>query len=404
MRRSAPAVLMALALVCSGTAAAAPATAAATTVSAATLLSRLVVAPESGASSYVRARFAYPVDADHDCQSTRAEVLIQESSRTVAFSSRSHCVVTTGRWTSYYDGVVVTTASALQIDHLVPLEQAWVSGARTWTSAQRTSYANDLAFGPGLVAVTARLNMAKGARDPARWLPPKTGARCLYAVQWVQVKYRWGSPSTPPSAPRSRASCAGRAERSGRGTDAHDRARGRDTGDPDADTRPCSDPDRDSHAHADADSHTDAHTDAGAGVHGEHERRRPGPVRADDGPRDHGCVGGRDRRCALQDHDDVADRHGRRAGPDRPRLQHRRCDRRLPRRRRRHRHPQRGDRALPDLVHAALAAAGAVCLPRHVAVARRNARRGRSSAAAPSADRADLRRARPPRGCGRPRW
>lgn len=191
MRRSAPTVLTVLGLLLwSGAVDVAPATAA-TSVPAATLLSRLVVAPESGATSYVRTRFAYPVDADHDCQSTRAEVLIQESSRTVAFSSRSHCVVAKGRWTSYYDGVTVTAASALQIDHLVPLEQAWVSGARTWTAAQRTSYANDLAFGPGLVAVTARLNMSKGARDPARWLPPKAAARCLYALQWVEVKYRW---------------------------------------------------------------------------------------------------------------------------------------------------------------------------------------------------------------------
>lgn len=193
MRRSAQAVVVALSLlVWSSAVDVEQATATSAPVSAKALLARLVTAPEAGSGTYVRSRFAYPSDADHDCQDTRAEVLLQESSARAAFTSSKHCVVRSGRWSSYYDGAVATSAAALQVDHLVPLAQAWVSGARSWTAAQRTSYANDLAYGPTLVAVSSRQNLAKGDRDPARWLPPLTSARCVYATQWVQVKYRWG--------------------------------------------------------------------------------------------------------------------------------------------------------------------------------------------------------------------
>ena len=55
----------------------------------------------------------------------------------------------------------------------------------------RTAFANDITFWPSLVATTDNVNSAKGARDPAEWLPPRKAARCTYAIQWVQVKYRW---------------------------------------------------------------------------------------------------------------------------------------------------------------------------------------------------------------------
>ena len=192
MRKQLVAVLASIGLAAIGlTATSQTAEATTSTISARSLLSRIPNASESGASSYVRTKFTYPIDANKDCQDTRAEVLLQETKAPVAYTKESHCVVKTGRWYSYYDGVYVTSASGVQIDHLVPLEQAWVSGARTWTAAQRTQYANDLTFGSTLVAVTARTNLSKGDRDPAHWLPPRAAARCTYAIQWVDVKYRW---------------------------------------------------------------------------------------------------------------------------------------------------------------------------------------------------------------------
>ena len=165
--------------------------AAASTITARTLLFKLAVNSESGGSSYDRSYFTHWIDTNGDCQNTRAEVLISETKTTPTYSSSSHCTVAAGKWYSTYDGATWTNASDVDIDHLVPLKEAWESGARLWSTDNRTRYANDLSFWPSLIAVTDNVNQSKGDRDPTDWLPPRTAARCTYAIQWVQVKYRW---------------------------------------------------------------------------------------------------------------------------------------------------------------------------------------------------------------------
>ena len=61
----------------------------------------------------------------------------------------------TGRLYSYYDGATWTKASDVDIDHMVPLKEAWESCARLWSVTNRTRYANDLGFYATLIAVTA---------------------------------------------------------------------------------------------------------------------------------------------------------------------------------------------------------------------------------------------------------
>jgi len=119
----------------------------------------LRVAGETNAG-YERSKFKHWVDADDDCQHTRAEVLVQES--TVA--TTGGCTITTGKWFSYYDRRTWTQASDVDIDHLVPLAEAWGSGAKAWTAGTRQRFANDLADRRALVAVTDNVNQAKGAR------------------------------------------------------------------------------------------------------------------------------------------------------------------------------------------------------------------------------------------------
>src|SRR5665648_316786 len=165
--------------------------ASATTITARSLLSKLALKSETGNSSYSRIYFKHWIDADRDCQDTRAEVLIAESKVTPRYSTTRHCTVATGRWYSYYDGATWTKASDVDIDHMVPLKEAWKSGARLWSVTDRTRYATDLGFSAALIAVTDNVNQAKGDRDPAGWLPPRTAARCTYAIQWAAVKYRW---------------------------------------------------------------------------------------------------------------------------------------------------------------------------------------------------------------------
>ena len=156
-------------------------------VTARDILAKLTVRAESHAATYQRAAFPTWIDADKDHCDTRKEVLIAESTKRVTLGAR--CKILTGRWTSLYDGATTRTASTFDIDHVVPLEEAWTSGAWAWTSARRTNFANDLGYPFSLQAVSAGSNRSKGDRDPAEWLPARN--LCTYAVRWVAVKYRW---------------------------------------------------------------------------------------------------------------------------------------------------------------------------------------------------------------------
>ncbi|GAB2823934.1 hypothetical protein GCM10022221_22550 [Actinocorallia aurea] len=102
------------------------------------------------------------------------------------------CTLTGGSWVSYYDGVEVTEAGRLDVDHMVPLAEAWDSGASAWTPERRQAYANDLDDERALVAVTARSNRSKADKDPAQWLPPLEDIHCRYIGEWVAIKLRWG--------------------------------------------------------------------------------------------------------------------------------------------------------------------------------------------------------------------
>lgn len=134
---------------------------------------------------YDRDRFGDWRDSDGDCRDTRAEVLVAESLRAVT----GECTVQTGRWFSSYDRVYWTQASDVDIDHLVPLFEAWRSGGKRWGSDRRVAYANDLADRRTLKAVTDNVNQSKGDRDPADWLPEH--GRCGYVAQYAAVKIRW---------------------------------------------------------------------------------------------------------------------------------------------------------------------------------------------------------------------
>lgn len=153
-------------------------------------ISRLPEAPENR-TGYVRERFEHWVDDDGDGCNTRYEVLIAEA--VAAPSVGSGCRLEGGRWESYYDGAEWTDPADLDIDHMVPLAEAWDSGASAWTDEQRRAYANDLGDPRSLVAVTDRENQAKSDKDPAEWLPPAGGSEvtCRYLAEWVAVKIRW---------------------------------------------------------------------------------------------------------------------------------------------------------------------------------------------------------------------
>ncbi|WP_435840637.1 HNH endonuclease family protein [Streptomyces bobili] len=141
-------------------------------------------------TGYERTKFRHWTDADHDSCSTRQEVLLEEAVTTP--EQEAGCRLTGGSWYSPYDDTHFTAARALDIDHLVPLAEAWDSGAFTWTADEREAYANDLSDTRALIAVSAASNRSKADQDPATWQPTATGYRCTYATDWITVKTRWG--------------------------------------------------------------------------------------------------------------------------------------------------------------------------------------------------------------------
>lgn len=146
----------------------------------------LIIAPDHE-SGYERSLFKLWVDADSDGCNTREEVLIEEA--IVKPKIGKSCTLTGGMWLSPYDGVKTSKASSLDIDHLVPLSEAWRSGAWSWSAEQRQAFANDLEDPRALIAVSLGQNRSKGDKDPAQWLPPK--GVCTYIADWISMKARY---------------------------------------------------------------------------------------------------------------------------------------------------------------------------------------------------------------------
>jgi hypothetical protein len=99
------------------------------------------------------------------------------------------CRPTSGSWFSEYDALTLTSASGVQIDHVVPLAEAWRSGASLWTTSKRQRFANDLAD-PELMAVSGVSNQSKSDQDPSTW-KPRAAYACTYAKLWIGSKYAW---------------------------------------------------------------------------------------------------------------------------------------------------------------------------------------------------------------------
>ncbi|MEV5294941.1 HNH endonuclease family protein [Streptomyces sp. NPDC053741] len=152
-----------------------------------TYLGQLTVSTEGSSSGYSRDKFPHWITQSGACN-TREVVLKRDGTGVVQDSS---CAATSGSWYSEYDGATWTAASDLDIDHMVPLAEAWRSGASGWTTAQRQSFANDLTR-PQLIAVTDNVNQSKSDQDPGEWLPSRTAYRCIYARAWVHVKHYYG--------------------------------------------------------------------------------------------------------------------------------------------------------------------------------------------------------------------
>ena len=150
-------------------------------------LNALTVRAEGSLTGYSRDLFPHWTTVSGSCN-TRETVLQRDGSGVVVDGA---CAATSGSWFSPYDGITETAASDIDIDHVVPLAEAWRSGASSWTTSRRQSFANSLST-PQLIAVTDNSNQSKGDRDPAAWRPTRTTFHCTYARMWIGTKHQWG--------------------------------------------------------------------------------------------------------------------------------------------------------------------------------------------------------------------
>lgn len=166
-------------------------------------LGTLPVVPRAGGDTYCRGRFGpdtWP-DLDGNTCSTRQDVLVRQAQQVTTRKIASHpgnCQeAISGTWIDPYTGLTLTftnlkdpgQAARIQIDHLVPLYNAWVSGAWRWTDAQRVIFAADLAA-PELYAVAGEVNFAKNHNGAESWSPVPE-RQCDYGRSYVAVKAKY---------------------------------------------------------------------------------------------------------------------------------------------------------------------------------------------------------------------
>lgn len=166
----------------------------------------LVVAPETHGDTYKREQFPHwssAPDAPFSGWDMRDATLVSQAlgSEVITDDSGQRAVKIVGEWpNTYVDGKSIRgDAKQFDIDHMIPLKEAWISGAHAWTTSQREEFANDLGDPlretdqSNLFVTPASVNRSKGDRDPAEWMPESSekARACWYARQWVRVKQKW---------------------------------------------------------------------------------------------------------------------------------------------------------------------------------------------------------------------
>lgn len=159
------------------------------------LLATLPIKGRAPKTGYDRALFGQAwADVDRNGCDTRNDIL-QRDLTGITFTNSVPCKVQTGTLADPYTGNSISfqrgsgTSTAVQIDHVVALSDAWQKGAQQLTAEQRTAFANDPL---NLQATDGPTNQKKGDGDAATWLPPNKAFRCEYVARQISVKAAYG--------------------------------------------------------------------------------------------------------------------------------------------------------------------------------------------------------------------
>ncbi|WP_007518065.1 HNH endonuclease family protein [Pseudofrankia saprophytica] len=161
--------------------------------SALAVLATLQVQPLSTEKKYDRDEFGTAwKDVDHNSCDTRNDILHRDL-RSVTVGKNDDCIVLSGELSDPYTNRIIRfnrgrDSSAVQIDHVVALADAWRTGAYAWTDDVREAFANDP---QNLLAVDGPTNIDKSDQDASEWLPPAKGYQCSYVARQVGLKARY---------------------------------------------------------------------------------------------------------------------------------------------------------------------------------------------------------------------
>ncbi|MFE0750711.1 DUF1524 domain-containing protein [Gordonia sp. NPDC058843] len=162
-----------------------------------TTLNTLAVKGRAPKTGYDRALFGQAwtddvnVDSGRNGCDTRNDILRRDLTNIALKPGSNGCAVQSGTLADPYTGTTIPfvrgqqTSSAVQIDHVVALSDAWQKGAQQLSPAQRADFANDPR---NLQATDGPTNQQKGDGDAATWLPPNRSYRCTYVARQVEVK------------------------------------------------------------------------------------------------------------------------------------------------------------------------------------------------------------------------
>jgi len=168
--------------------------------SAVSVLNKLEVKGRAPKTGYSRAQFLHWSDPDRNGCDARNDILKRDLKNAGFKSDTNECKVISGELIDPFSGKILsfnltTSASNIDIDHVVSLSNAWQTGAAYFSKEIRSNLANDPL---NLLAVDAKLNRQKGDGDAATWLPPLKSYRCEYVSRQVAVKFKYSLWVTAP--------------------------------------------------------------------------------------------------------------------------------------------------------------------------------------------------------------
>ena len=143
---------------------------------------------------YKRGDWAHWIDSNGDCKNTRHEILISRSLVAVTLNSKG-CSVRKGKWNDYYFPETHRSARFVDIDHLVPLKHAHLSGGAYWSKEKKRLFANDP---ENLVITNRKYNRQKGHKGIDKWLPVHRDYACKYIRDWLKIKKKYELIVTQP--------------------------------------------------------------------------------------------------------------------------------------------------------------------------------------------------------------